>query len=70
MSDNKTLTFEVDPLSCSGCTKSVEKALNNLGGMDEIKFDLETKNVQVKTTKSSLEIIEAIGKTGKTAVLK
>ncbi|CAG8476742.1 6580_t:CDS:2 [Funneliformis caledonium] len=70
MSDINTLTFEVDPMSCSGCTKSIEKALKNLGGMDEINFDLETKNVRVKTTKSSQEIIEAIGKTGKTAVLK
>ncbi|RGB44109.1 heavy metal-associated domain-containing protein [Rhizophagus diaphanus] len=68
MSENQTTyTFEVEPMTCSGCTKAVEKALNNLGGMESINFDLEKKTVVVKTAKSPNEIIEAIKKTGKTA---
>jgi len=70
MSETQTYTFEVNPMTCQGCTNAVEKALKNLGGVDSINFDLERKTVVVKTAKSSGEIIEAIGKTGKTAVPK
>ncbi|RIA95147.1 heavy metal-associated domain-containing protein [Glomus cerebriforme] len=70
MSETQTYTFEVNPMTCGGCTKSVEKALNNLGGVDDITFDLEKKTVVLKTAKSTEEIIAAIGKVGKTAELK
>ncbi|GBB99888.1 hypothetical protein RclHR1_03670008 [Rhizophagus clarus] len=70
MSETNTYTFEVNPMTCSGCTKSVEKALNNLGGVDNISFNLENKTVVLTTEKTSQEIIDAIGKTGKTAELK
>ncbi|CAG8492690.1 1398_t:CDS:2 [Funneliformis mosseae] len=68
--DATTYTFEVDPMTCSGCTKAVEKALKNLGGVDSISFNLEKKIVTVETERSPNEIIEAISKTGKTAVTK
>ncbi|CAB4475434.1 heavy metal transport/detoxification protein [Rhizophagus irregularis] len=70
MSETQTYTFEVNPMTCSGCTKSVEKALNNLGGVDNINFNLENKTVVLTTAKTSQEIVDAIGKTGKTAELK
>jgi len=54
-------------MTCSGCTKAVEKALNNLGGVESINFNLEKKTVVVKTAKPPNEIIVAIKKTGKTA---
>jgi len=69
MSGTQTYTFEVDPMTCSGCTKAVENALNKLGGMDSVNFNLETKTVVVETAKSSKEVIDAISKTGKTAKL-
>ncbi|CAB4375638.1 unnamed protein product [Rhizophagus irregularis] len=70
MSETQTYTFEVNPMTCSGCTKSVEKALNNLGGVDNINFNLENKTVVLTTAKTFQEIVDAIGKTGKTAELK
>jgi hypothetical protein len=38
--------------------------------VDNINFNLEDKTVVLTTAKTSQEIIDAIGKTGKTAELK
>jgi len=69
MSGIQTYTFEVNPMTCSGCTNAVEKALKKLEGVNSIDFDLEKKTVVVATDKSPDKIIEAISSTGKTAKL-
>jgi len=40
----KTVTFNVEGMSCNHCKMAVEKALNELG-VDKVEVDLENKKV-------------------------
>lgn len=67
---SKTVTLNVQGMTCQGCASSVEKALNKVEGVKEAKVNLAEKNVTVvlassKTTVASL--IKAVDNAGFTA---
>ena len=58
--------ISIEGMSCNHCKMSVEKALGNIDGINEVKVSLENKNAIIK---SSIEIddnkiIEAIEEEG------
>lgn len=45
--DNSTVTFGVQGMSCGHCKMAVEKALNNLEGVNSAEVNLDAANVTV-----------------------
>ncbi|NLV86235.1 MAG: heavy-metal-associated domain-containing protein [Clostridiales bacterium] len=53
--------LKVDGMSCNHCVNAVTKAVNALGGIEDVSVDLGGKTVAVKfdPSKSSLEAIKS-----------
>ncbi|CAG8825453.1 23781_t:CDS:2, partial [Gigaspora margarita] len=65
----QTYKFEVNPMTCQGCSNSIEKALKKLEGVD-YTINLENKTVEVKTAKFTAdELVQTMKGIGKEAVL-
>jgi copper chaperone CopZ len=43
----KTLKLSIPNMKCMGCTSSVESRLKKIGGVTEVKTDLESKTATV-----------------------
>ena len=56
----KHTTLEVNGMTCGHCTKSVEKALKNTGGVTEAKVDLKSKKAEVSFDESKTSLPELI----------
>nr|CAG8441894.1 7661_t:CDS:2 [Entrophospora candida] len=65
----QTHKFEVNPMTCNGCSNAVKGALTKKGiETSDIKIDLTSKIVEVKTDLTADEVLTAITAIGKTAV--
>ncbi|MDK2902377.1 MAG: copper chaperone [Clostridiales bacterium] len=42
------MVFSVKGMSCDHCVKNIEKAVKTLDGVDDVRADLDTKEVTVK----------------------
>lgn len=57
----KTVTLQVEGMSCSHCQNAVQKAIKSLKGVDEVKVSLADKTAVVNFDESvvSIENIKA-----------
>ncbi|CAG8518849.1 24122_t:CDS:2 [Cetraspora pellucida] len=69
MTTENTYKFEVNPMTCQSCYRSVNTLLDSIEAVSKHTIDLSKKTVEVKTTLSSDEIINKMKGIGKEAVL-
>lgn len=50
------VTLQVQGMTCGGCVKSVENSLSALSGVEKVKVQLETGNVDIEFNDSQIDI--------------
>ena len=63
------ITFNVKDLHCEKCVEKIRQALENLGGMEEVHFNLNEKLIKVAGETDPVEIQQSIQDAGYTPVL-
>ncbi|MFA6239077.1 MAG: heavy metal-associated domain-containing protein [Bacteriovorax sp.] len=56
--------LKVSGMTCGGCVNSVTNAVKSLDSKSEVKVDLKTQMVQIKSDKAESEVIDAIEEAG------
>ena len=59
-----TNLFNVDKMKCSGCSANVEKALQDIDGIESIQIDLDAKTVSIEGEINIIEIANIISTAG------
>ena len=62
------ITFQINDIHCEKCVEKIRQALENLGGLEEVHFDLDEKIVRIEGEADPIEIEQIIQDTGYTAV--
>ncbi len=62
------ITFQINDIHCEKCVEKIRQALENLGGLEEVHFDLDEKIVRVEGEADPIAIEQIIQDTGYTAV--
>ena len=62
------IIFQIDDVHCEKCVEKIRKALENLGGLEEVHFDLDKKIVRIEGEADPIAIEQIIHDTGYTAV--
>jgi len=62
------ITFQITDIHCEKCVEKIRQALENLGGLEEVHFDLDEKIVRVEGEADPIAIEQIIQDTGYTAV--
>ena len=62
------ITFQINDIHCEKCVEKIRQALENLGGLEEVHFDLDEKIVRIEGEADPIEIEQIIQETGYTAV--
>ena len=62
------ITFQINDIHCEKCVEKIRQALENLGGLEEVHFDLNEKIVRIEGEADPIVIEQIIQDTGYTAV--
>ena len=62
------ITFQINDIHCEKCVEKIRQALENLGGLEEVHFDLDEKIVRIEGEADPIAIEQIIHDTGYTAV--
>ena len=62
------ITFKINDIHCEKCIEKIRQALENLGGLEEVHFDLDEKIVKIEGEADPIAIEQIIQDTGYTAV--
>ena len=62
------IIFQINDIHCEKCVEKIREALENLGGLEEVHFDLDEKIVRVEGEADPIAIEQIIQDTGYTAV--
>ena len=62
------ITFQINDIHCEKCVEKIRQALENLGGLEEVHFDLDEKIVKIEGEADPIAIEQIIQDTGYTAV--
>jgi len=62
------ITFQINDIHCEKCVEKIRQALENLGGLEEVHFDLDEKIVTIEGEADPIAIEQIIQDTGYTAV--
>ena len=62
------IIFQINDIHCEKCVEKIRQALENLGGLEEVHFDLDEKIVRVEGEADPIAIEQIIQDTGYTAV--
>ncbi len=62
------ITFQINDIHSEKCVEKIRKALENLGGLEEVNFDLDEKVVRIEGEADPIAIEQIIQDTGYTAV--
>ena len=60
--------FKINDIHCKKCVEKNRQALENLGGIEEVHFDLDEKIVRIEGEADPIAIEQIIQDTGYTAV--
>ena len=60
--------FHINDIHCEKCVEKIRQALENLGGLEEVHFDLDEKIVKIEGEADPIAIEQIIQDTGYTAV--
>ena len=62
------ITFQINDIHCEKCVEKIRQALENLGGLEEVHFDLDEKIVRIEGEAAPIAIEQIIQDTGYKAV--
>ena len=62
------ITFHINDIHCEKCVEKIRQALENLGGMEEVHFDLNEKLIKIEGEADPVEIQKIIQDAGYTPV--
>ena len=62
------IIFQINDIHCEKCVEKIRQALENLGGLEEVHFDLEEKIVRIEGEADPIAVEQIIQDTGYTAV--
>ena len=62
------IIFQINDIHCNKCVEKIRQALENLGGLEEVHFDLDEKIVRIEGEADPITIEQIIQDTGYTAV--
>ena len=62
------ITFQINDIHCEKCVEKIRQALENLGGLEEVHFDLDEKIVRIEGEADPIAIDQIIQDTGYTSV--
>ena len=62
------IIFQIKDIHCEKCVEKIRKALENLGGLEEVHFDIDEKIVRIEGEADPIAIEQIIQDTGYTAV--
>ena len=62
------IIFQINDIHCEKCVEKIRQALENLGGLEEVHFDLDEKIVRIEGESDPIAIEQIIQDTGYTAV--
>ena len=63
------ITFHISDIHCEKCVEKIRQALENLGGMEEVHFDLNEKLIIIEGEADPVAIQQIIQDAGYTPVL-
>jgi copper chaperone CopZ len=58
------LTVKIEGATCQGCVNSIEKAINQLQGVEKVSFDLGSKLATIEGTETAESISAAVENAG------
>ncbi|QCO17265.1 heavy-metal-associated domain-containing protein (plasmid) [Azospirillum brasilense] len=58
------IAFKVPGMTCGGCAASVRRALGAVAGVEDVRIDLDSKDVRVDGTPSADALRTALDKAG------
>jgi len=62
------ITFQINDIHCEKCVEKIRKALENLGGLEEVYFDLGEKITRIEGEADPMAIQKIIQDVGYTSV--
>ena len=62
------IIFQINDIHCEKCVEKIRQALENLGGLEEVHFDLDEKIVRIEGEADPIAIEQIIQDTGYTPV--
>ena len=62
------ITFQINDIHCEKCIEKIRKALENLGGLEEVYFDINKKIVRIQGEADPIAIEQIIQDTGYNAI--
>ena len=62
------ITFQINDIHCEKCVEKIRQALENLGGMEEVHFDLNEKLIKIEGEADPVAIQQIIQDAGYTPV--
>ena len=62
------IIFQINDIHCEKCVEKIRQALENLGGLEEVHFDLDEKIVRIEGEADPIAIEQIIQDTGYMAV--
>ena len=62
------IIFQINDIHCEKCVEKIRQALENLGGLEEVHFDLDEKIIRIEGEADPIAIEQIIQDTGYTAV--
>jgi len=57
-------TYQVSDMSCGKCAEKIQKAFDRIGQVNDVKINVESKEVCIDTTASTSEMMEVIKSAG------
>ena len=63
------ITFHINDIHCKKCVEKIRQALENLGGLEEIHFDLNEKLIKIEGEADPVAIQQIIQDAGYTPIL-
>ena len=63
------ITFHINDIHCEKCVEKIRQALENLGGMEEVHFDLNEKLIKIEGEADPVVIQQIIQDAGYTPIL-
>ena len=58
------LTFHINDIHCEKCVEKIRQALENLGGLEEVQFNLDEKIIKIEGETDPMAIQQIIQDAG------
>ena len=63
------VVFQIKEMNCEKCVEKIRKALENVAGLEEMKFDLDNKNIIIQGEADPLVLDQIFLETGYSSII-